>query len=79
VYFIGGVAHPDDALSIGAYAEYIAVSTKMLIHKPKQLSWEQAAGVPEVTSIDLLLKIGRSLIRDGSDLDHCLAGSLAHR
>ena len=31
----------------GAYAEYIAVSTKMLIHKPKELSWEQAAGVPE--------------------------------
>lgn len=32
----------------GAYAEYIAVSTKMLMHKPWELSWEQAAGVPEV-------------------------------
>ena len=32
----------------GAYAEYIAVSTHMLIHKPAELSWEQAAGVPEV-------------------------------
>ena len=32
----------------GAYAEYIAVSTHMLMHKPKELSWEQAAGVPEV-------------------------------
>ena len=32
----------------GAYAEYIAVSTHMLIHKPKELSWEQAAGIPEV-------------------------------
>ena len=32
----------------GAYAEYIAVSTHMLIHKLKELSWEQAAGVPEV-------------------------------
>ncbi|KAH6631072.1 hypothetical protein B0J18DRAFT_443570 [Chaetomium sp. MPI-SDFR-AT-0129] len=31
----------------GAYAEYIAVSTKMLLHKPEQLSFEQAAGVPE--------------------------------
>jgi NADPH:quinone reductase-like Zn-dependent oxidoreductase len=40
--------------AIGAYAEYIAVSTKMLIHKPKKLSWEEAAGVPEVTSIDFL-------------------------
>ncbi len=34
----------------GAYAEYIAVSTHMLMHKPKELSWEQAAGIPEVCS-----------------------------
>jgi NADPH:quinone reductase-like Zn-dependent oxidoreductase len=32
----------------GAYAEYIAVATGMLIHKPKELSWEEAAGIPEV-------------------------------
>lgn len=31
----------------GAYAEYIAVSTHMLIHKPAELSWEVCAGVPE--------------------------------
>jgi NADPH:quinone reductase-like Zn-dependent oxidoreductase len=35
---------------IGAYAEYVAVSTKMLVHKPKHLSWEEAAGVPEVSN-----------------------------
>lgn len=34
---------------LGAYAEYVAVSTHMLIHKPAQLSWEQAAGIPEVS------------------------------
>lgn len=32
----------------GAYAEYIAVSTHMLLHRPAHLSWEEAAGVPEV-------------------------------
>ena len=32
----------------GAYAEFIAVSTHMLIHKPKELSWVEAAGIPEV-------------------------------
>lgn len=32
----------------GAYAEYIAVSTHMLIHKPDELSWEESAGIPEV-------------------------------
>lgn len=26
----------------GAYAEFVAVSTKMLLHKPKELSWEVA-------------------------------------
>ena len=32
----------------GAYAEYIAVSAKMCIHKPAELTFEEAAGVPEV-------------------------------
>ncbi|KAH6649774.1 hypothetical protein F5144DRAFT_597301 [Chaetomium tenue] len=31
----------------GAYAEYIAVSTRMLLRKPAHLSWEAAAGIPE--------------------------------
>ncbi|PTB73319.1 quinone oxidoreductase putative [Trichoderma longibrachiatum ATCC 18648] len=31
----------------GAYAEYVAVSTKMLLHKPKALSHEQCAAIPE--------------------------------
>lgn len=44
----------------GAYAEYIAISTSMLIHKPKELSWEQAAGVPEtwITAIQALYLVG---------------------
>lgn len=37
----------------GAYAEYIAVSTHMLIHKPDELSWEEAAGIPEVSSANV--------------------------
>lgn len=35
----------------GAYAEYIAVSTHMLLHKPHHLTWEEAAGVPEVCDL----------------------------
>ncbi|GAD98615.1 quinone oxidoreductase [Paecilomyces variotii No. 5] len=31
----------------GAYAEYIAVSVSMLVHKPAELSWEETAGIPE--------------------------------
>ncbi|KAJ5893323.1 quinone oxidoreductase [Penicillium taxi] len=44
----------------GAYAEYIVVSTKMLIHKPAVLSWEEAAGVPEtwITASQALFLIG---------------------
>ena len=44
----------------GAYAEYIAVSTHMLIHKPDELSWEEAAGIPEVwiTATQALWMIG---------------------
>lgn len=43
-----GLVGQSGLTSVGAYAEYIAVSTKMLVHKPAQLSWEEAAGVPEV-------------------------------
>ena len=32
----------------GAYAEYISVSVDMLIRKPKEMAWEEAAGIPEV-------------------------------
>ncbi|KXT12181.1 hypothetical protein AC579_3102 [Pseudocercospora musae] len=44
----------------GAYAEYIAVSTRMLMHKPKELSWEEAAGIPEVwiTALQAMYFIG---------------------
>lgn len=44
----------------GAYAEYIAVSTHMLMHKPKELSWEQAAGIPEtwITATQAMYLIG---------------------
>lgn len=44
----------------GAYAEYISVSTKMLIHKPAFLSWEQAAGIPEtwITATQALYLVG---------------------
>jgi putative PIG3 family NAD(P)H quinone oxidoreductase len=44
----------------GAYAEYIAVSRKMLLHKPDYLSWEQAAGIPEtwITATQALHLVG---------------------
>lgn len=44
----------------GAYAEYIAVSTHMLIHKPEELSWEEAAGIPEtwITATQAMYIIG---------------------
>lgn len=44
----------------GAYAEYIAVSTHMLVHKPDHLSWEQAAGIPEtwITALQAIYLVG---------------------
>ncbi|EMC95790.1 hypothetical protein BAUCODRAFT_503920 [Baudoinia panamericana UAMH 10762] len=44
----------------GAYAEYIAVSTHMLLHKPDELSWEQCAGIPEtwITALQAMYLIG---------------------
>ncbi|EAW08507.1 NAD(P)H-quinone oxidoreductase [Aspergillus clavatus NRRL 1] len=44
----------------GAYAQYIAVSTNMLIHKLSELSWEEAAGIPEtwITATQALYLVG---------------------
>jgi len=44
----------------GAYAEYIAVSTHMLLHKPQHMTWEEAAGIPEtwITAIQAMYLIG---------------------
>jgi NADPH2:quinone reductase len=44
----------------GAYAEFIAVSETMCIHLPDELSFEQAAGIPEtwITATQALWTIG---------------------
>ena len=44
----------------GAYAEYVAVSVKMIVHKPKELSWETVARIPEVwfTAIQACFLVG---------------------
>lgn len=46
----GGFKEGDEVFGLaygGAYAEYIAVSTRMLLHKPKAMSFETCAGIPE--------------------------------
>jgi len=44
----------------GAYAEFIAVNTHMLLHKPGHLSWEEAAGIPEtwITATQAMYLVG---------------------
>ncbi|KAI1389771.1 quinone oxidoreductase putative [Hypoxylon trugodes] len=44
----------------GAYAQYITVSSKMLLHKPDSLSWEMTAGIPEtwITATQALHLVG---------------------
>ncbi|QMW34545.1 hypothetical protein G4B84_010011 [Aspergillus flavus NRRL3357] len=60
--FVRNQQHNQKAYSgrTGAYAEYIVVSIKTLFHKPAQLSWEEAAGIPEtwMTATQALLLIG---------------------
>lgn len=44
----------------GAYAEFIRVSTRMLMRKPGELSWEEAAGIPEtwITATQAMYLVG---------------------
>jgi NADPH:quinone reductase-like Zn-dependent oxidoreductase len=48
------------SIRLGAYAEYVCVSTLMLIHKPQTISWEIAAGIPEVwiTALQAMRLVG---------------------
>lgn len=70
----------------GAYAEYIAVSTHMLVRKPDELSWEEAAGVPEtwITATQALFMVGgleetvgKKTVRDKRVLWHAGASGVA--
>jgi NADPH:quinone reductase-like Zn-dependent oxidoreductase len=45
----------------GAYAEYITVSTHMLMHKPKSMTWETAAGIPEVCPSSCVERVAHKL------------------
>ena len=64
----------------GAYAEYIAVSVKMIVHRPMELSWEVAAGIPEVwfTAIQACFLVG-NLSAGQTVLFHAGASGLKHR
>ena len=80
----GGVCSPSLALDAGwllisraqAYAEFVAVSAKMCIHKPATLSHEKAAGIPEVwiTATQSLWTVGG--FRPGQNV--CLCNLAKH-
>ena len=60
---VGGFAVGDQVFGLaygGAYAEYVAVSVRMLLQKPAYLSWEQAAAIPEnwITALQALHEVG---------------------
>ncbi|KAF2169946.1 hypothetical protein M409DRAFT_19561 [Zasmidium cellare ATCC 36951] len=63
----------------GAYAEYVAVSKKMLVRKPKELSWEECAAIPEVwmTALQALHLVGEWSPRIKSVLWHAGASSVS--
>ncbi|KAK7513173.1 hypothetical protein IWZ03DRAFT_385056 [Phyllosticta citriasiana] len=62
----------------GAYAEYIAVSTHMLVHKPAELSFEQCAAIPEtwITALQAMYVVG-GFERGKSILWHAGASSVS--
>ncbi|KAI9666769.1 MAG: hypothetical protein M1831_001545 [Alyxoria varia] len=64
----------------GAYAEYIVASCKMLMPKPKELSFQQCAGIPEVwfTALQAIHLVGHySAVSNESILWHAGASSVS--
>ncbi|KAF2747186.1 putative quinone oxidoreductase [Sporormia fimetaria CBS 119925] len=62
----------------GAYAEFIAVSTRMLVKKPEGMGWEEAAGIPEtwITATQALYHISH-FTPGKSILFHAAASSVS--
>ncbi|KAL6904084.1 zinc-binding dehydrogenase [Trichoderma evansii] len=62
----------------GAYAEYVCVSTLMIIRKPKSISWKVAAGIPEVWITALqAMKVAGGFKASNSILWHAGASSVS--
>ncbi|NUT26589.1 MAG: NADP-dependent oxidoreductase [Streptomyces sp.] len=67
----------EDFLSRGTFAEYVAAPVRTLARKPRNLTWEEAAGLPLVglTAYQVLLKVLR-VKRDETVLVHAAAGGV---
>lgn len=64
----------------GAYAEFLVVNKKMLLRKPKELSWEVCAGLCEVScSACSLTGLITNKILLVTDLVHCTTSSSSCR
>jgi NADPH:quinone reductase-like Zn-dependent oxidoreductase len=82
---VKGFKPGDEVFSLaygGAYAQYIAVRTKMLLHKPDNFSWQQAPGVSEVwiTATHAMyfmgeFKKGKSILRHAGASGVSIAGT----
>ncbi|RZQ65795.1 NADP-dependent oxidoreductase [Amycolatopsis suaedae] len=65
-----------DVAQLGAYAERVAASVRMLARKPASLSWEQAAGVP-LAGLTALQSIDRvHVAKDDTVLIHGASGGV---
>lgn len=67
----------EDFLSRGTFAEYVAAPLRTLARKPRNLTWEEAAGLPLVglTAYQVLVKV-LQLKRDETVLVHAAAGGV---
>ncbi|MFF8969240.1 NADP-dependent oxidoreductase [Streptomyces sp. NPDC014995] len=67
----------EDFLSRGTFAEYVAAPVRTLARKPRNLTWEEAAGLPLVglTAYQVLVK-ALQVQRDETVLVHAAAGGV---
>jgi NADPH:quinone reductase-like Zn-dependent oxidoreductase len=69
----------DFILLIDTYAEYVLVAIPMLIHKPKEIPWNVAAGIPEVwITATQALKLVGEFSPDKTILWHTRASSVSN-
>lgn len=74
------IGDPVFALTSGkGYAEYVAVNTELTVHKPENVSYEEAAAIPvaAITAWQALVTVGK-VKKDDKVLIHAGSGGVGH-
>jgi len=74
--YTGCIYHSDSSVGAGTFAEYIAVDSALVVKKPENISFDEAAGIPLVTQTTVQTFDIGNVKKDYSVLIHAGSGEI---